>query len=242
MNEKLQGIVLSTVRHSDRTSVVTVFTQTHGRISLLVNVGAGKAARRQAPLVMPLAKVEFECNTSSGRELLRPHGLAFSSTYRSIYFSPVKNALAFFLAEFLNKLLRQSEADPPVFKYLSDSLNALDLLPNEAVANFHLVFLTGLATFMGIAPNLTGFHPGVLFDMRAGGYASLLPGHDDILMGDNALIPLILNRLNYVNMHLLKLNRTQRSALLDGLLRYWSIHYPGMSSLNSPEILSSLFI
>lgn len=242
MNEKLRGIVLNTVRHSDRASVVNVYTQTLGRLALLVNVGTGKSARRLSSLVMPLAQIEFECTLGTGKELLRPRGLAFSNTYRSIYFSPPKNALAFFIAEFLTKLLRQSDADHALFSYITHSLIALDMLPDRHVANFHIVFLTGLASFMGIAPDTDSYTSGALFDMRAGTYATLLPGHNDILMGDTARIPLILRRLNYANMHHLKLTRLQRSDMLDGLLRYWTLHFPGLSNLNSPEILSSLFM
>lgn len=242
MTEKLTGIVLNTVRHSDRASVVNVYTQSMGRLSLLVNVGAGNAARRRAPLFLPLAQIEFECSPGAGKELLKPRGLAFSHTYRTIYFSPAKNAIAFFLAEFLTKLLRQSDTDRALFSYLTHSLVALDMLPDNHVANFHLVFLTGLATFMGIEPNIAGYTPGSLFDMRAGNYAALLPGHNDILLGDTARIPLILSRLNYANMHHLKLSRSQRTDMLNGQLRYWSIHFPGLSNLKTPEVLSMLFV
>ncbi|MCM1318905.1 MAG: recombination protein O N-terminal domain-containing protein [Muribaculaceae bacterium] len=241
MIEKLQGIVLNTVRHSDRASIVSVYTRTHGRLSLLVNVGSGKSARRQAPMLMPLAQVEFESTIGAGKELLRPRGLAFTTTYRSIYFSPVKNTIAFFLAEFLNKLLRLSDADPAIFLYIRESLLALDMLPEKNVANYHLIFLSGLASFMGISPDIESYTPGALFDMRAGTYSSLLPGHNDILIGDSARIPLILSRLNYANMHLLKLRRADRASLLDGILHYWAIHFPGLSNLNSPEILTILF-
>lgn len=241
MTEKLQAIVLSSVRHSDRAVIVNVYTRTRGRMSLLVNVGAGKGARRTAALVMPLAQVEFECAASGARELHRPKGLTFAYSYRSIYFSPVKNAIGIFLTEFLNRLLREADADPLTYRYISESLIALDTLPGP-VANFHLVFLAGLTTFMGIAPDLEGYSPGAVFDMRAGVYTRLHPGHNDILMGENARAPRLLARLNYANMHRLTLRRSEREALLAGLLRYWSIHFPGTGTLRSTEVLSTIFI
>ena len=240
MTEKLQGIVLSAVRHSDRTLAVSVYTSTRGRLSLAVSTGSGKSARRIAALTMPLAQIEFECNLSANRELLRPRGIAFAYSYRDLYFSPVKNAIGIFLAEFLTKLLREAEPDRLIFRFISRSLIVLDTLGGSP-ANFHLTFLASLATFMGVAPDLETYTPGSLFDMRAGIYSRLHPGHKDILLGENARIPLLLSRLNYANMHRLRLNRTQREAILSGMLRYWSIHFPGLGTLHSAEVLSSLF-
>lgn len=240
MTEKMQAIVLSAVRHSDRALIVNVYTRTRGRMSLLVGTNSGKGGRRIAAMTMPLSQIEYECDMGGSRELRRPKGLAFAYTYRSLYFSPAKNALGIFLAEFLTRLLREADADPLAFRYISESLVALDTLPGQ-VANFHLTFLAGLTTFMGIAPDLDGYAPGALFDMRAGTYTRLHPGHNDILIGESAAAPRLLARLDYANMHLLHLDRMQREAMLEGMLRYWSIHFPGTGNLRSAEVLSSLF-
>lgn len=241
MIEKFQGIILNTVRHSDRASIVTVYTLQRGCMSLLVNVGSGKGARRLSPMLMPLAQVEFECAQAGTKELTRPRGLAFTHIYKSVYFSPAKSAVCFFIAEFLTRLLRQSEADPMLFRYISESLSALDMLPSASVANFHIVFLSGLSVFMGIAPDMSGYDEGRIFDLRDGQYVRLLPGHRDILMGDAAGVPPLLMRLNYANMNRLHLSRPDRAAVLDGLLKYWAIHFPGLVSLRSPDVLSALF-
>lgn len=241
MSEKLKGIMLSTVRHSDRAVIANVYTETRGSISLLVNVGSNRSASRMAPLLMPLAQVEFECPVRSGKELQRPRSLAFTRACHSIYFSPAKSAICFFISEFLTRLLRRSDADRLVFRYVSESIIALDMLPAREVANFHIAFLSGLTTFMGVTPDLESYTPGALFDMRAGTYATMLPGHNDILVGESALVPLTLYRLNYANMSRLHLSRANRAAVLEGLLRYWGIHFPGVAGMRSPEVLATLF-
>lgn len=240
MTEKIQAIVLGSVRHSDRASIVNVYTRTRGRMSLLVNAGAGKSARRSAAMVMPLAQIEFECDMAGTRELRRPKGMAFAYSYRNLYFSPAKNAIGIFMAEFLTRLLREADPDPLAFRYISESLVALDALPGAA-ANFHITFLAGLTTFMGIAPDLESYRPGAMFDMRSGVYTRMHPGHKDILTGDEARAPLLMSRLGYANMHRLRLRRADREAMLAGLLRYWGIHFPGTGNLRSADILSTLF-
>lgn len=241
MTEKLQAIVLGCVRHSDRAQIANVYTRTRGRISLLVPAGASRAVRRQAAMLMPLSLIEFECRGSAASELWRPSGMTFLYTYRDIYFNPQKNAIGIFLSEFLGRLLRVGPPDAILFRFIADSLITLDSLQSD-FGNFHITFLSGLTAFMGISPDLESYAPGLMFDMRAGGYTPLHPGHNDILIGDNARMPLILNRLNYSNMHLLRLRRYEREKILEGLLHYWGIHFPGTSTLRSMEVLSELFV
>ena len=240
MTEKFQAIVLSAVRHSDRASIVSTYTPTHGRLPLIVNTGSGRGARMRAPHIMPLAQIEFSCRYHQTRELQRPASIAPVYTYRDLYFNPVKNAIGIFLAEFLNRLMRDTTPDQHTFRFIADSLKVLDILPGFP-ANFHITFLTQLATFMGIAPDLSTHRPGAVFDMRAGRYSSMHPGHPDILTGSEAKVPLLLSRLAYANMHRQRHSRDQRAAILRGMLRYWGIHYPGVASLRSPDILAELF-
>lgn len=240
MTEKLQAIVLSLVRHNDRSVILNVYTPDRGRVPLLMTMGSGRAARMKAAQTMPLAQIEFSCNFQAARELQRPSGIAPLYTYRDLYFHPVKNAVGIFLAEFLNHLLRDSVPDPAVFGFIAESLRLYDVLDTH-VADFHIVLLAQLATFMGIAPDTGTYAPGSVFDMRSGRYSGMLPGHPDILTGIEARLPLLLSRLNFANMSALRLSRHDRAALLAGLLRYWGLHYPGLNNLKSPGVLAQLF-
>lgn len=240
MIEKFQAIVLSCVRHSDRTSIVSVYTPTRGRMALAVAIGSAKSSRRQASLFMPLSMIEFSCRVNTASEMYRPSAVASAYTYRSLYFSPVKNAVGILIAEFLTRLLREAAPDPLVFRYISESLIALDTL-GGSIANFHITFLSGLTAFMGIAPDLGSYSPAALFDMRAGRYSNMYPGHTDILTGSQARVPLVLDRLNYANMQCLRLSRQERASLLKGLLHYWNIHFPGSGALRSLDVLEQLF-
>lgn len=241
MIEKISGIVLSTIKHSDKSAVVNVYTPTHGRLPLLVSLGAGKSARMRAAQTMPLAQVEFSCTLRPTRELQRPSGLTIRVPYRDLYFNPLKNATGIFIAEFLNRLLRDATPDAVTFRFLSESLLLLDAL-EVSPANFHITLLSQLTSFMGIAPDLESYTPGALFDMRAGRYATMLPGHSDILTGDEARVPLLLDRLTFGNMHRLSLSRAQRNRLLQELLHYWGLHYPGLNNMQSPAILAQVFV
>ena len=244
MIETLQAIVLNCIRHSDRASVMTVYTPTRACLPLIVPAGSSARSRTKASVRMPLALVEFNCNIKPGAGLLRPSALTLRAPYTSLYFNPVKSASGMFIAEFLTRLLRDTPPDPQLFAYIEGSLRLLDSLPGSgsgSIANFHLTFLSALTSLLGIAPDISTYSPGRIFDMRAGLYTSLHPGHPDVLMGMEATLPLTLSRLNYSNMHRLRLSRQQRRSLLDGLLKYYAIHLPATGSLRSPHVLEAVF-
>lgn len=238
MMEKLQGIVLGTVRHSDHHDVVNIYTPTHGRVSLLAAVPKGRRGAAYRAMLMPLGCVEFSCRMNAGKELQRPSGMTTLLPWRTIYFSPYKSATAMFLAEFLGRLLRDTQPEPHIYRYIAGSLEVFDSLPGAA-PNFHLTFLSAFTHFMGIAPDLSG--AGGIFDMRAGHYTPWHPGHRDILLPPASAVPRTLERLTYYNMHRLRLSRADRRTLLQGLLHYWGLHFPGVASLKSPDVLNALF-
>ena len=242
MKQSVEGIVLQSVKHSDRTSIVTVYTAAHGRLALAVAAGpSGRRKGGKSPL-MPLSVVEFSADLGrrGATGVIRPSGLTLGAVWRTLYFSPVKTALGLFLAEFLARLLREGEPDRGLYAFVRGSLQVLDTL-ERGVANFHLVFLTRLAYVMGIGPDTSGYTPRAIFDMRSGVYTPLHPGHYDVLEGSCAHAPQMLGRLDYANMHRLRLTRLERNRLLEGLLSYWNIHFPGTATLKSLEVLRDIF-
>ena len=56
MQEKLTGIALGSVKHSDRHDIATLYTLERGRVAVAVAAGGGR--RRRTPL-MPLSVVEL---------------------------------------------------------------------------------------------------------------------------------------------------------------------------------------
>ena len=148
--------------------------------------------------------------------------------------------MGLFIAEFLDHLLRDTVPDRRLWSFIADSLRLLDATRNS-VANFHITFLHSLATFVGIAPDTRSYREGAVFDMVAGSYTTIHPGHNAILRGDEARIPCLLDRINYSIMHLWKLSRDNRQRLLEGIIRYYEIHTPGFKPLRSVEVLRQLF-
>lgn len=240
MQEKITGIVIDIVKHSDRHNVLTLFTRERGRVAFLAPLGKTQKARMRLSRLAPLAVVGADVNFKGTRDLQFLPDVTPVRVWRTLYFNPVKSSLVMFLMEFLNRLLRSEAPDPASFDFIIRSLEILDA-DGPVSPNFHIAFLLGMMHPAGIAPFAEGYESGYCFDMRAAQYARFRPMHSDYIPAALAgFLPLLL-RMNFRNMSAFRFSGDDRSRILGLLLRYYAVHLPGVASLKSPDILRDLF-
>lgn len=238
--EKIEGIVVDIVKHNDRHNVVTLFTRTRGRISFLSAVGGGKSGRQRNARLLPLSVVEADVNFRSSKELQMLGTVTPVEIWRNIYFNPIKSSLTLFLSEFLNRYLRESSQDEAAWEFIVSSMKALDHI-DRGLANFHIWFLIHFMEFAGIFPDMETYEEGDCFDMRAGIPVVDQRLHRDILSPENTKVLASLLRISLKNLHLFRFTGSERRKLLDLILRYYAIHFPGISNLKSLDILTEVF-
>lgn len=246
MKERITGIVLSTVRHSDRHNVTGVFTRERGRMALLTPAGSSRQSRQTAACFQPLGIVEAQVSVNPNRELQIPSSVARATVWRSIYYEPRKMTQAMFLSEFLGRLLRDSPAEITLWDFIAQSITLLDELNDDtSIANFHITFLMGLMRLTGIFPDLSGYSDGMEFDMKSGRMVlpfSMQEGARGLRIDPAraAFLPK-LAKLSYANSHRFLFSGRERSEILDYMLRYYGCHFPGCDRLKSLDILKELF-
>lgn len=244
----LTCIALRTVKYSDRASILSVYTAERGHLSLAVPAGKGKSAARFRALTMPMAVFECQADLRPGREIVNARDV------RGIILppsgSPIATVIALFMADFLGALLREPQADAPLFAFLVRSAEELaaGALPGVAGAhasrqlpNFHIAFMMRLQRFMGIEPDWSTYTPGAVFDMAAGVFRTLPPPHPRYLNPEESTAAWRLSRMTTANCHRFRFSRFDRNRILDGLLSYYRLHFPTLGSLPSTDILRQLF-
>jgi DNA repair protein RecO (recombination protein O) len=174
--------------------------------------------------------------------------------YSSIPFSPEKLAISLFVAEFLYHALRSEQQNAPLFAYLCDSMQWLDIAETGFV-NFHLTFLMRMSRFLGFYPNL-GLTPNpspkregdsyregdeLFFDLREGRFCSTAPTHRDFLQSTDARRIHTLMRMDFPTMHLFRLSRQDRNRITEVLLHYYRLHIAQFPELKSLDVLKELW-
>lgn len=240
MVEKLQAVVLRTIKYNDKNSIVRVYTDLHGVMAFLLSQGNGKTARQRRALFQPLSLVEIVADIKPGRDLYSIKEARCLYPLQSLHLDPVKNAIALFVTELLSHVIVEQERNSALFSFLTGSIAFLDKA-REGVANFHICFLYNLGVFIGIEPDSATYRPGRLFDMQGGVFTDGVPTHSHYVVGDEAEAVYRLSRITFSNMHHYRFSRQQRNRLLSLTLDYYRLHNSSLGELHSPAVLADLF-
>lgn len=240
MLHKTQGIVLGVSRYSDTYSIAHVFTRDFGRVSYLLPKKGSKRSKVKASLFFPLSVLDMQVEHLPLREIHRLTDVERTFPLYNLTSELTKVSLAFFLSEFLLKVLRESQENVLLFDYLKNSVETLETA-EKGLGNFHLAFLFGLTRFIGIYPNLKNYGTNVYFDLLNGEFVSRKPLHGHFLSERDSVFLKIFERMHYGNMHLYRLSRNDRNTIIDYLLVYYRLHVYDFPPVKSLDVLRELF-
>lgn len=238
---KGRGIVLHTLKYGDRGLVVQLLTDVGGRRSYMVQgVRSATGKGSKMALLQPIFPVEFEgLEPAQSTQMHRFKELHSGFLLRGIPFDVRKSTMAMFMAEVIYRLVKESEQNDALFDFVWRSVEALDRM-ESGVANFHLWFLTHLSRLLGFYPG-GEYSPNCYFDIKEGEYCPIRPLHPlYIEPAETALLEELL-ALSASELPSLQLNRTQRVAYLEAMLRYFGYHLDSINSVQSIRILREVF-
>lgn len=239
MFETIECIALRTVKYSDRQSILSAYSRTHGRVTISIPAGAGRNAARLRAVTQPLARFQCVADFRPHRDILSVRDLRCLQAPPSG--SPLKSALSLFMADLLASLLREPQPDSHLYDFVANVAAQLDAASPQRMANLHIAFMLRLTHFMGIEPDWGTYTPGAVFDLVDGIFRTSAPLHGRWLPSQEAATAHLLGRMNFRNAHHFRFSRQDRSLLLDRLVAYYHTHFPTLGTLQSLDILRAVF-
>ncbi len=239
MKRTLNILPLKLTAHTDRVSILNAYSRELGSVAFVVSAGSGPAAARRRALLMPLNPLEIQTTVRPGHELLtfgEPRALM---PLHHVLASPARASLTMFLAEALAPIVRQGEADKILFDYILDAMERLND-PQTPVANFHLCFLAGMTSLLGIEPDATEYRPGMLFDMLDARFRQTAALHGHMLSPTESQGAERLCRITWQNQGHYHYTSEQRARALELILQFYTLHHANLSGLRSPSILHTI--
>lgn len=238
MWQKEKGIVLGSVRHNDKSSVLHLFTEGCGHVSYVFYMTSSSKNITRNALLQPLTLIGFEnriVSSSSLQHLREPVNLR---PFSRIPFDPVRGSIALFLGElFIHSLMEEGE-NKPLFSFLTDAIYTLDSA--DDVRNLHLFIMLRLSSYLGFGPNTDDYFEGCWLDLQNGVFVPSEP-----LNGLNPELAYravqLLNCSAASDTGWISMTGTQRSSLLGSLNTYYRLHLPLFPVLKSLEILQEVF-
>ncbi|MDR2928147.1 MAG: DNA repair protein RecO [Cytophagaceae bacterium] len=237
---KTHGIVLNHTRYGESNAIFHIFTRELGMQSYMVNGVFGKKKRDKALLLQPLCILELEVYHKDNKDIQRIKEFKLARHFERLPFVQERRAQLFFVAEILLRILRNENANHPLYDFITESILFLDS-DCEGIENFHLFFLFKLTKYLGFYPN--NAHAGKLafFDFHDGNFAEHEPQHPYFIPPSEAQI---FNRLFSCSNSTLKqlaVNVNERRILQKSLLALYDRHFAGLGKLRTVDVLPELF-
>src|SRR5688572_26087054 len=155
MNQLVRGILIRSIRYSDKAFICAIFTDTFGLKSFMVRSGTG-AKSSKAHFLQPLTVIEFETHFRENVRIQNLKNIGLSLRFNEIPFDPVKAGVALFMSELLGKTLEDGYKNDKLFEFLLQSLAVLD--HETQVPNFPIWFIIELSGFYGFYPQSRNPH------------------------------------------------------------------------------------
>lgn len=231
------AIVFGAIDVKDNGSVVKVFTQNNGLVSLYV-AGSGKKKATRNAILQPLSYCDIVFLVNKRSTLFNLKEAKLNEPLYGIQGHIVKNTVALFIADVLHKIIPE-EKDPDLFEFLKNAVLLFDEL-ESGIANFHVAFLVKLTKWLGFYPyfldeNFTNF------DLKEGVFMHGKPNHPHYLEADETRFLARFLQDDWSKLGEIKLQGKDRLQLLKGIISFYGLHIPNFREPKSLTILEEVF-
>jgi DNA repair protein RecO (recombination protein O) len=157
-----------------------------------------------------------------------------------IYSDVKKSCIALFLGEVMTSVLKEESPHAELYDFIEDSVRYFDN-SRTGFSNFHIAFLIGLSSYLGFEPGVRTNDDNKYFDLLNGTFVPRVPSHADFADVETSDILAGFFLSSYDKTGNIPLTGKQRNQVLETLLRYYSIHLPGLKKIQSLEVLKEIF-
>lgn len=235
---KTRVIVLSKIRYRDHDVIVKCYTKNRGVVSyLLRGILKSKKSNSKIAYYQPLSQLEIVESYKPQQTLHFIREVKLGVVYKSMHVDILKASIVMFLSEVLTASLKEEEANIALYEFLETALQWLD--HDTKFANFHLLFLLELSKHLGFYPDTSQANL-PYFNLRSGHFESK-PQLPYTITGEHLAFLKQLLTLKFDKLDTLKLQATQRQALLQILLSYFDLHLTDFRKPKSLQILNQVF-
>ena len=241
MVEKTKGIVLTTVPYNDKISFVHIYTERWGKQTYKVSLSKGRRSVVPRPMLAPLTELSFVADQNEKSEVQKiVEAETLLSTYEITQSDVSKASQCFYIAELVDRTVREVESNPKLWSFLEHSVRLLSVAQGGQ-ANFHLVFTARLSYLLGFRVDMESWREGCYFDVEEGVFTPGPVLHAYYLAPESAVWLWRLLQTDFNGLAALNISREQRNGLLEMMLVYLRLHIPEIGELKSVEVLKEVF-
>ena len=240
---KTKGIVLRAVKYGETSLIVSIYTELFGLQSYLVN-GIRVATRKgggSANHFQPATMLDLVVYHNDLKNLQRIKEFQWAFMYQHILFDVIKNSVALFMIELLQKTIKEPESNPDLFHFIEDALIHLDESEAAVVANFPLFFAAHLTNFFGFRISDEYGEGNTILDLQEGAFISERPLHPYLLEDPySQLVSQLLQTQQPHELKEIRINQEKRRILMQAYQLFYALHVPDFGSMKTLPVLKEV--
>ncbi|HUR11709.1 MAG TPA: DNA repair protein RecO [Flavitalea sp.] len=238
-----KGIVLRTIRYGETSVIVTIYTELFGVQTYIVNGvrTSSKKGTGRANLFQPAAILDMIVYHNELKNLQRIREFKWSVLYEQLFFDVVKNSIALYMIELLQKSLKQPEPNPDLFHFIEDAFIHLDRSSVAVAANFPLYFALHLMTLYGFRFTDSYSSGTPVLDLQEGVFLEEPPAHSYYLEGEKSYTTsLFLKVMQPGELEQIRLNQDLRRELLYAYQTFYALHITDFGIMKTLPVLKEV--
>ena len=216
---KSRGIVLRFTKYGDTSLIATIFTEKVGLQSYMIKGARSSKSKIKMALLQPLTILDMVAYHREQAQTQHIREMKCDYIFKNLPQDQTKKTIAFFIAEILNRAVKDQSHPEELFRFIENSLIALDESETKT-ENFHLEFLIGLSRHLG-------FGPGRWNEVTRG---RIIPQEDANILQD----------LVDSKKLLAPITTEQRRELLNIMLDFYQHHLDNFGKIKSVEVLREI--
>ena len=233
-----KGIVLRTIKYGETSVVVNIFTELFGIQSYLVNGVRSSGKTLKANFFQPACILEMEVYHNELKNLQRIKEFKWSYLYKNILNDVVKNSVALYMVELLQKCLKQPEENIDLFQFAEDAFMQLDIAESSVIANFPLYFSIHLSHFFGVKLEDDYAENNSILDLQEGRFVDSIPHHPYFLSKEQSYyVSQVLKVQHPEELVQIKLIKSIRKDILFALQSFYALHIQDFGVMKTLPIL-----
>jgi DNA repair protein RecO (recombination protein O) len=236
---KTRGIVLRTVKYSETSLIVDIYTEGVGLRSYIISGVRTQRSKVAMGLLQVASLVDIVAYNAEGK-VNRIKEIHAAHVYAALPFDIRRSSIALFMAEVARRTIRESEENAELFTFLFDIFKFLDET-NEHFSNLHLFFLLELSKHLGFCPHEDDYTEGSVFDLKMGIFTQNAVGHAHFLTEMKTKILTEILSTPWHQCHLLTLTREGRKQLIGEILTFYQFQLDNFPDIHSFKIFQEIF-
>jgi DNA repair protein RecO (recombination protein O) len=186
--------------------------------------------------IFPLSLINVELVLKQNKDVHQVTEISSYYILSNISGSLSKLSIAQFLNEILIKAIKESATNQHLFEFIESCLIYLNDTETEFV-NLHLYFLLEFTKYFGVEPQNNYSIQAPFFDCRDGQFSSMALAFPLGLGKEDSLL---FSQFLKVNALKTNLSNHQRQTILEILLAYYRLHFPGFNTIKSLDVLKEI--